>query len=88
MAKSYDIPIDFCPKCKNKRIRVVMGFSYEAECSLSGKCLKKYDRNPDTTYTCLKCPKCGWVSHPWGEGGYEDFEEYQELERIYLEANK
>ena len=43
MAKSYDIPIDFCPKCKNKRIRVVMGFSYEAEYSLSGKCLRKYD---------------------------------------------
>lgn len=88
MAKSYDIPIDFCPKCKYKRIRVIMGFSYEAEYSLSGKCLRKYDRNPDTTYTCLKCPKCGWVSHPWSEGGYEDFEEYQELERIYLEANK
>lgn len=88
MKKSYDIPIDFCPKCKNKRIRVIMGFSYEAEYSLSGKCLRKYDRNPDTTYTCLKCPKCGWVSHPWSEATYDDFEEYQELERIYLEANK
>lgn len=88
MAKSYDIPIDFCPKCKNKRIRVVMGLTYEAEYSLSGRCLRKYDRNPDTTYICLKCPKCGWVSHPWGEYGIEDAEEYQELERIYLEANK
>ena len=88
MAKSYDIPIDFCPKCKNKRIRVIMGFSYEAEYSLSGKCLRKYDRNPDTTYTCLKCPKCKRVSHPWSEATYEDFEEYKELERIYLEANK
>lgn len=88
MAKSYDIPIDFCPECKNKRIRVVMGFTYEAEYSLSGKCLKKYDKFPDTTYTCLKCPKCGWVSHCWNENLIEDEEEYKELERIYLEANK
>lgn len=52
MAKSYDIPIDFCPKCKNKKIRVVLGQSFEAQYSLSGKCLKK-QRFPDTTYTLL-----------------------------------
>ena len=88
MKKGYDIPIDFCPKCKYKRIRVVMGFTYEAEFSLSGKCLRKYDRFPDTAYMLLRCPKCGWCSHSWGEGSIEDVEEYQELERIYLEANK
>lgn len=87
MAKSYDIPIDFCPKCKNKRIRVVMGFSYEAEFSLSGKCLKK-QHFPDTTYTLLLCPKCGWKSSPWGEWGFKDYKEYQELEKLYLEENK
>lgn len=88
MAKSYDIPIDFCPKCKNKRIRVVMGLTYEAEYSLSGKCLKKYDKFPDTTYMALKCPKCGWVSHSWSEGGYENRDEYEMLERMYLEENR
>lgn len=85
--KSYDIPIDFCPKCKNKKIRVVMGFTYEAEYSLSGKCLKKYDKFPDTTCTLLKCPKCGWTSSSWSEAGMENPEEYEYLEQLYLKEN-
>lgn len=39
--KTIDIPIDFCPKCNNEKIRVVLGRSFEEEFSLSGKCLKK-----------------------------------------------
>lgn len=82
----YDIPIDFCPKCKNKKIRVVMGQSYENEYSLSGKCLKK-GRYGSMTYMLLRCPKCGWKSHSWNECGFEDEKEYDELQRIYLEEN-
>lgn len=85
--KSYDIPIDFCPKCKNKKIRVVLGLTYEAEYSLSGKCLKKHDKFPDTTYTLLKCPKCGWLSSSWSEAGMENPEEYEYLEQLYLKEN-
>ena len=85
--KSYDIPIDFCPNCKNKKIRVVLGLTYEAEYSLSGKCLKKHDRFPDTTYTLLKCPKCGWTSSSWSEAGMENPEEYEYLEQLYLKEN-
>lgn len=85
MDKVIDIPIDFCPKCKNKKIRVVMGKSFEYEYSLTGKCLRK-QRFPDTTYTALKCNKCGWQSSTWNEAGFEDIKEYQELETIYLKS--
>lgn len=72
--KTIDIPIDFCPKCNNEKIRVVLGRSFEEEFSLSGKCLRK-QHFPDTTYTILKCTKCGWQSEPFGEGcGFEEFE--------------
>ena len=81
--KEFYIPIDFCPKCKNKRIRVVQGKSFEYEYSLTGKCLKK-SHHLDTTYTLLRCHKCGWASGAWGEGGYENPKEYQELEELYL----
>lgn len=37
----YEIPINFCPKCDNKRIIVVQGKTAEYEYSLTGKCLKK-----------------------------------------------
>lgn len=80
----YEIPINFCPKCGNKRIIVVQGKTAEYEYSLTGKCLKK-GRFPDTTYTVLKCRKCGWNSKTWNEAGFEDIKEYEELERIYLE---
>lgn len=85
--KSYDIPINFCPKCKNKKIRVVLGLTYEAEYSLSGKCLKKHDMFPDTTYALLKCPKCGWASSSWSEASMENPEEYEYLEQLYLKEN-
>lgn len=84
---TYEIPIDFCPKCNNKRIRVIQGKTYEVEYSLTGKCLKKYDKFPDTTYTLLKCPKCGWQSKTWNEAGYEDKEEYEELEKLWIRRN-
>ena len=31
--KAIDIPIDFCPKCNNEKIRVVLGRSFEEEFS-------------------------------------------------------
>ena len=77
------IPIDFCPKCKNKRIRVVQGKTFEYEYSLTGKCLKK-THFPETTYTLLRCQKCGWVSGVWNEAGIENPEEYKELEELYI----
>lgn len=82
----YDIPIDFCPKCNNKRITIVMGKQFEKEYSLSGKCIRK-TKDGYTTYMFLKCNKCGWHSKSWNEVGYEDKEEYEELEKIYLERN-
>lgn len=82
----YEIPIDFCPKCFNKKITVVMGIQYEHEYSLKGKCIKK-GKDGHITYTLLKCNKCGWHSKSWNEAGYEDKEEYEELEKIYLERN-
>lgn len=83
---AIDIPINFCPKCKNKRIRVVQEKTFEAEYSLTGKCLHK-SKSTDTTYTLLKCTKCGWKSSTWTERGlYENKEEYEELEKIYWEA--
>lgn len=81
MNKTFDIPINFCPKCKNKRIKIVQGKIYENEYSLSGKCLKKGTYSY-TTYTLLKCTKCGWQSKAWSEVGYEDKEEYEELEKM------
>ena len=83
----YDIPIDFCPKCKNKRITVVMGKKIENEYSLSGKCIKR-QRDGDTTYMLLKCNKCGWVSHAWSEAGYEDEKEFIELQNIYIKSQE
>lgn len=85
--KEFYIPIDFCPKCKNKRIRVVQGKTFEHEYSLTGKCLKK-THFPDTTYTLLRCPKCGWISGAWNEAGIENPEEYRELEEIYIKEKK
>ena len=85
MMNTFYIPINFCPKCKNKKIRVVQGKSLEVEYSLTGKCLKK-QKFPDTTYTLLKCSKCGWQSKSWGEAGFEDREEYEQLEEKYLES--
>lgn len=81
-----DIPIDFCPKCKNKKIIVVIGKTFEYNYSLTGKCIKK-QKYGDTTYTLLKCNKCGWQCEPWSETGINQ-EEYSELEKIYLERNK
>lgn len=76
--QTIDIPIDFCPKCNNKKIRVVLGRSFEEEFSLSGKCLKR-QRFPDTTYIILKCTKCGWQSEPMGEAcGFEEFKKLEE----------
>lgn len=83
----YDIPIDFCPKCKNKRITVVMGKSIETEYSLSGKCIRK-QKHGDMTYMLLKCNKCGWVSHAWSEAGYEDEKEFIELQNIYIKSQE
>lgn len=85
--KEFYIPIDFCPKCKNKKIRVVQGKTSEYEYSLTGKCLKK-TKYPETIYTLLHCTKCGWTSTAWNEGGYEDYKEYQELEEIYLKEQE
>lgn len=85
--KEFYIPIDFCPKCKNKKIRVVQGKTFEHEYSLTGKCLKK-TKYPETTYTLLHCTKCGWTSAAWSESGYEDYKEYQELEKIYLKEQE
>lgn len=79
----YDIPIDFCPKCNNKKITVVQGKSFEYEYSLTGKCIKK-TKYGYTTYTLLKCNKCGWQSEPWNEAGMNN-KEWEELEKIYLE---
>ena len=81
--EEFYIPIDFCPKCKNKKRRVVEGKNFEYEYSLTGKCLKK-NKYPKTTYTLLHCTKCGWASASWNECGYEDYKEYQELEETYL----
>ena len=81
--KTFYIPIDFCPKCKNKKIRVVQGKSLEYEYSLTGKCLKK-SHSLHTTYTMLRCPKCGWISGSWNEAGIENPKEYEELEELYL----
>lgn len=78
----YDIPIDFCPKCNNKRITIIQGKSIECAYSLTGKCIKK-QKYGDVTYTLLKCNKCGWQSQPWGEFGF-DKKEWEELEEIYL----
>lgn len=83
----FYIPIDFCPKCGNKRIIVVQGKSFEYEYSLTGKCIRK-TRFGDTTYTLLKCKKCGWSSSPWNEAKYENEEEYKKLEEIYLENQR
>lgn len=79
----YDIPIDFCPKCNNKKITIVQGRSFEYEYSLTSKCIKK-QKHGDVTYTLLNCRKCGWTSKPFGEFGF-DKEEWNELEKIYLE---
>ena len=79
----YDIPIDFCPKCNNKKITIVQGRSSEYEYSLTGKCIKK-QKHGDVTYTLLKCRRCGWQSQPWHEA-YLDKKEWDELEKIYLE---
>ena len=83
----YDIPINFCPKCNNKKIIVVMGKQYENEYSLTGKCIKK-SKNSYTTYTLLKCNKCGWISKTWNEAGYEDGKEYEELQELYLKRSR
>lgn len=83
----YDLPIDFCPKCKNKRITIAMGESIEVEYSLSGKCIRR-QRYGDTTYMMLKCNKCGWQSHPWSEAGYEDEKEFEELQNIYIKSQE
>lgn len=83
----YDIPIDFCPKCNNKKIIVVMGKQYEHEYSLSGKCIKK-TRDGCTTYMLLRCNKCGWISKSWNEAGYEDEKEYEELQEFYLKRSR
>lgn len=81
-----DIPIDFCPKCNNKRITVVMGKQYENEYSLSGRCIRK-TKDGDITYMLLKCNKCGWQSKSWNEVGYEDKKEYIELQELWLRRN-
>lgn len=83
----YDIPIDFCPKCNNKRITIIMGKQYEKEYSLTGKCIRS-SRDRYVTYMMLKCNKCKWKSSSWSEAGYEDEEEYEKLQEIYLERNK
>ena len=83
--KAIDIPIDFCPKCNNEKIRVVLGRSFEEEFSLSGKCLRR-QYFPDTTYTILKCTKCGWKSEPFGDSG--GFEEFEKLSKIYREREE
>lgn len=85
--EEFFIPIDFCPKCKNKKIRVIQGKTFECEYSLSGRCLKK-SRFPETTYTLLHCTKCGWTSGSWNEAGYEDYKEFQELEELYRKENE
>ncbi|MCI8446479.1 MAG: hypothetical protein HFH31_03175 [Bacilli bacterium] len=59
---------------------------YENEYSLSGKCLKKGTYSY-TAYTLLKCT-CGWQSKSWNEAGYEDKEEYEELEKMNKEAKE
>ncbi len=82
----YDIPIDLCPKCNNKRITIIRGKSYEQEYSLSGKCVRK-QKYGDITYMLLKCNKCGWKSKSWSEAGYEDEEEYRELQEMWLRRN-
>lgn len=87
MNNIFYIPIDFCPKCKNKKITVVQGKSFEYEYSLTGKCIKR-TKYPETTYTLLRCRKCGWASGSWNECGYEKPEEYKELEELYLKATK
>lgn len=84
MSNIFYIPIDFCPKCKNKKIIVVQGKNFEHQYSLTGKCIKK-TKFPDTTYTLLKCNKCGWKSGSWNEAGFENEKEYRELEKLYLE---
>ncbi len=78
----YDIPIDFCPKCGNKKITIVQGRSIEYEYSLTGKCIKK-QKCGDATYSLLKCRKCGWTSKPFGEVGFDE-KEWEELAQIYL----
>lgn len=61
-----------------KKIRVVLGRSFEEEFSLSGKCLRK-QHFPDTIYTILKYTKCGWQSEPMGEAcGLEEFRKLAE----------
>lgn len=90
MNDGFDIPIDFCPKCKNKRIRIVMGKTYEVEYSLTGKCIKTYHKKgiyDDTTYILLKCTKCGWQSEPWSESGFNE-NEWEELNEIYIKAKE
>lgn len=81
-----DIPIDFCPKCKNKKITVIMGKSFEYEYSLTGKCIRK-QKFGDTTYMLLKCNKCGWQSEPWNEECCNT-EEYKKLEEIYIKSQE
>lgn len=83
----YDIPIDFCPKCNNKRITIVMGKQYENEYSLTGKCIRK-TKYGDTTYMLLKCNRCGWKSGSWNEANYENEKEYEELQELYIRRNK
>ena len=85
--EEFYIPIDFCPKCKNKKIRVVQGKQFEYEYSLTGKCIKK-SRFGYTTYTLLKCNKCGWISSSWNETGYEDEEEYRTLKNIFRKSKE
>lgn len=83
----YDIPIDFCPKCNNKRITVVMGKQYEHEYSLTGKCIRK-SRDGYTTYMLLKCNKCGWQSKSWNEAGCEDEQEWDKLQELWIKRNR
>lgn len=79
----YEVPINFCPKCKNKNLKVAVGKIHEHEYSFkTGKMLRK-DKHGDVRYWILVC-RCGWQSPTYTEAGSSDEKEDEKLKELYL----